>query len=117
MFLDILENKLKSRDGTYKEINTREVRASQYNHLTNEYIKKKLSQRWNYMDYNNRKIKVQRDLYSAFLIKNVMDDLKTIDVEKCTKSFDDFLVFHDREVERLKPLKNVSSMGINIKVS
>ena len=117
MFLDILENKLKSREGTYKEINTREVRASQYNHLTNEYNKKKLSQRWNYMDYNDRKIKVQRDLYSAFLIKNVMDDLKTIDVEKCTKSFDDFLVFHDREVERLKPLKNVSSMGINIKVS
>lgn len=117
MFLDILERKLISRKGTYKEINTREVKASQYNHLNNEYNKKKLSQRWNYMDYNDKEIKVQRDLYSAFLIKNVMDDLNTIDVEKCTNSFDDFLVFHDREVERLKDLKNVSSMGINDRVS
>ena len=108
MFLEILYRKLKSRDGTFEKINTREVKASQYNHLNNEYNKKKLSQRWNYMDYNDKEIKVQRDLYSAFLIKNVNSDLKTINNKRCIDSFDDFLVVHDREIERLEAFKKIS---------
>ena len=46
-----LENKLKAKGGIYKEVNTFEVKASQYNHLSREYNKKKLSQRWNLFEY------------------------------------------------------------------
>lgn len=112
MFLTILENKLKTKGGKYLEVNTYKVKASQYNHLNQEYNKKKLSQRWNDFDYEGKKIKVQRDLYSAYLIKNVNDDLETIDNSKCIKDFEKFLKFHDKEIERLKTFKNLSSIGI-----
>lgn len=112
MFLTILQNKLKAKGGLYYEINTREVKASQYNHLNQEYNKKKLSQRWNYFDYNGEQIKVQRDLYSAYLIKNVNSDLKSIDNDSCIKDFDKFLEFHNKEILRLQGLKNLSSIGI-----
>lgn len=112
MFITIIKNKLKAKGGLFFEINTREVKASQYNHLNHEYNKKKLSQRWNYFDYNNESIKVQRDLYSAFLIKNVNIDLKSVNDELCIETFDRFLELHDREVLRLNGLNNLSSMGI-----
>lgn len=112
MFLTILSNKLKAKGGQYYEINTREVKASQYNHLNRKYNKKKLSQRWNYFEYNNKNIKVQRDLYSSYLIKNVNDDLKSINNELCIKDFDNFLKLHNIEIARLSELNNISSMGI-----
>ena len=51
--------------------------------------RKKLSERWN----NFNGIKIQRDMYSAFLIMNVNTDLKTINKEKCMKLFENFLIF------------------------
>ena len=113
MFLTILQNKLKAKGGQYKEIDTWNVKASQYNHITGEYNKKKLSQRWNYFKYKNNDIKVQRDLYSAYLIKNVNDDLKSINNIQCIKDFDKFLELHNKEILRLQGLENnISSMGI-----
>ena len=112
MFLTILENKLKAKGGRYLEVNTYKVKASQYNHLNQEYNKKKLSQRWNHFEYEGSTIKIQRDLYSAYLIKNVSDDLETIDNPRCIKSFERFLTFHSIEIERLKELKNLSSVGV-----
>ncbi|MBC8061702.1 MAG: transposase [Clostridiaceae bacterium] len=111
-FLTILQNKLKAKDGLYFEINTREVKASQYNHLNRQYNKKKLSQRWNLFDYNGEKIKVQRDIYSAYLIKNVNQDLKSINNEQCSNDFDKFLKMHNKEILRLQVMSNLSSMGV-----
>jgi len=111
-FLIILQNKLKAKGGLYFEINTREVKASQYNHLNQKYNKKKLSQRWNYFNYQGKDIKVQRDIYSAYLIKNVNDDLKSINNELCIKDFDNFIRLHDIEIVKLQGLNNLSSMGI-----
>lgn len=112
MFLTILKNKLKAKGGLYEEVSTYEVKASQYNHLNQKYNKKKLSQRWNFFDYDNEKIKVQRDIYSSYLIKNVMKDLKTIDNELCTRGFEKFLKMHNKEIDRLSILENLSSVGI-----
>lgn len=112
MFLTILENKLKAKGGIYTEVNTFEVKASQYNHLNGEYNKKKLSQRWNFFEYKGQQIKVQRDLYSSFLIKNVMNDLKTISDEKCKNDFEKFLKFHQKEIKILETKDNLSSIGI-----
>lgn len=112
MLMTIIENKLKAKGGIFVEVNTYKVKASQYNHLNQEYNKKKLSQRWNYFNYNNENIKVQRDIYSSYLIKNVMNDKETIDNELCIKDFDKFLEMHNDEIIRLTGYKNLSSMGI-----
>lgn len=112
MFLTILKNKLEAKEGRYLEVNTHKIKASRYNHLNQEYIKKKLSQRWNWFEYEGNKIKVQRDIYSAYLIKNVNGDLETIDNDKCIRDFDNFLKLHNIEIERLQGLNNLSSIGI-----
>ena len=112
MLMTIIKNKLKAKGGIFLEVNTFKVKASQYNHLNQEYNKKKLSQRWNEFNYNNEDIKIQRDLYSSYLIKNVNSDLETINNDKCIEGFEKFLEFHNIEIDRLQRLNNLSSMGI-----
>ena len=107
--LTMLDNKLRYFGEMLIRVNTKEVKASQYNHFDSSYNKKKLGQRWN--DFNG--VKVQRDLYSAFLIQHVKDDLCTIDQDGCIADFENFKAMHDKEIERLnnsvlgKPLMNV----------
>jgi len=96
MFVSILERKLKSRGTRLNKVNTRSVKASQYNHADDTYKKKKLSQRWN--DIDGRR--VQRDLYSAFLIMNVDAGLAGIDKDKCDRRYDNFLRLHDLCIRR-----------------
>lgn len=57
-------------------------------------------------------IKVQRDMYSSFLIMNTAEDLKSFDINKCNERFGNFYRLHNLEVERLTGHKNLSSMGI-----
>ena len=101
MFLTILDNKLKWIDKTLKKIDTWKVKASQYNHIDNSYIKKDLGERWNYFG----DFKIQRDLYSSFLIMNVCGDLETINRDLCFEKFQEFKMLHDIEVERLRSLE------------
>lgn len=110
MFLIILDNKLKFNDTQLNKIDTISVKASQYNHITDKYTKKDLNQRWN--DFGD--FKIQRDLYSAFLIMNIKDNLKEVDRDLCFKTFDNFKVLHDDEIERIRSsnCKLVSSMGL-----
>lgn len=108
MLLTIIDRKLNAYDLKLIKINTIKAKASQFNHFDETYKKKKLSQRWN--DFNG--IKVQRDLYSAFLIMNTSKDLETFDIEKCNQRFNDFKQLHDKEVERLTGQKNLSSIAI-----
>ena len=100
MFLTILDNKLKWNGTQLYKIDTYNIKASQYNHITNEYIKKNLNERWN----NFGEFKIQRDLYSSFLIMNVNDDLETINRDLCFSEFDKFKLLHDKEIERLKSI-------------
>ncbi|OLN26246.1 hypothetical protein [Desulfosporosinus metallidurans] len=112
--LTILDNKLKWQEKRLRKISTRDVKASQYNHLNHQYQKKKLSERWNALIYMGQEIKIQRDLYSAFLIMNVDKTLTSVNQELCTQTFDKFLTLHDEEILRLRnnAKKNISSMGI-----
>ena len=110
MFLTILDNKLKYNGTQLYKIDTRLAKASQYNHVEDKYIKKDLNERWNcFGDY-----KIQRDLYSAFLIMNIKDNLKEIDRDLCIETFDDFKELHNKEIERIRNSNNklISSMGI-----
>lgn len=108
MLLSILDRKLSYHGLQLIKINTRKARASQFHHFDGTYQKKSLSQRWNYFD----DIKIQRDMYSAFLIMNIRNDLESFDIEKCEQTFDNFKMLHDKEVERLKGHKNLSSIAI-----
>jgi hypothetical protein len=107
--IEILARKLRYFGEELKKINTRKVKASQYNHLIGKYKNKNLNERWN--DFGEYKI--QRDLYSAFIISNVNDDLESIDRERCIVTFERFKNLHDIEIQRLmnmeltQALKNV----------
>lgn len=109
--IEIINRKLNYDGLKILKINTQKVKASQYNHFTNEYNKKELKDRW------NEDINIQRDCYSAFLIMNINNDLETINQDKCFETYNDFKILHDKEIERLKELKLqgyklISSMGI-----
>ena len=108
MLMTIIDRKLKYFDTMLFEINTVKAKASQFNHFDSTYKKKTLSQRWN--DFNG--VKIQRDMYSAFLIMNINNDLESFDIDKCNKRFDSFKKLHDIEVNRLKDHKNLSSIAI-----
>lgn len=111
MLIEIINRKLKYDGLEILKINTQKVKASQYNHFTGEYNKKELKDRW------NKDIEIQRDMYSAFLIMNVNDDLESINREECIRTYDNFKILHDKEIDRLKEMKSngkklISSMGI-----
>lgn len=113
LFLSTLGKKLRQHKGHLTKIETAKARASQYNHETETYTKKPLSQRWNTMKDGS---KIQRDLYSAFLIQNVKLTLDSFNQKNLEKKYPNFKSLHDKEIQRLfslKARKNMpSSMGI-----
>ena len=110
-FLNIIEKKVKALGGSFDRIDTRSAKASQYDHTTHDFKPKKLSQRWTALGDGS---KIQRDLYSAFLIKNTNKTLDGFNRAIVTKTFPAFKHLHDLEVERLRGLGKAmpSSMGI-----
>ncbi|WLR51909.1 transposase [Bacillus tianshenii] len=109
LLLTILDNKLSYDNKQLKKIDTYKIKASQYNHFNESYEKKTIGQRWNDFDCG----KVQRDLYSAYLIMNVKNNLKEIDKEKCNHRWHIFKMLHDKEIERLKKsATKIASMGM-----
>ena len=108
--IEIINRKLNYLGKEILKVNTWKVKASQYNHIEDKYIKKKLNERWNILKGK----KIQRDLYSAFLIMNVKDDLEIIDKTLCNKTYENFKENHDEEINKIKTskLKTLASMGI-----
>lgn len=86
-FITILNRKAILYGGCVYKVNTKNFRASQYNHIEDNYVKMKLSDRCKYIGEH----KVQRDLYSAFLLKNSNEELSGPDRDKCMYSFNKFL--------------------------
>ena len=85
--------------------------SSQYNHIEDTYIKKKLNERWNKIEGEL----IQRDLYSAFLIMNSKPNLKETDRDLCLKTYENFKDKYDKLIEELKTKqeeKYLSSFGI-----
>ena len=97
-FLSILEQKVKAQGGSFKRIITWKARASQYHHMTGKYKKKKLSQRTDVLEDGSR---VQRDLYSAFLIQHANKALDGFNVRLCKKDYANFLRMHNEVMEAL----------------
>ena len=111
MLIEILRQKCKSLGlPNVVEINPADIKASQYNHLTGEYVKKSLSRRWNEMQDGEH---LQRDLYSAFLLQHYDSMSKALDLDSLARDYPAFVQYHHREIERLHALlKTPASMGI-----
>lgn len=127
MLITMLKQKCQSRglEGV-KEVD-RHVRASQYNHQTDTCIEKALENRWNVMPDGER---IQRDLYSAFLLQHYRRDLPEYNREELQKEFGEelyrvfdrealqrdypqFVAYHHMTIQRLSELPHtIPSMGI-----
>ena len=84
LFQATVENKFKNTGGKYIEV-PEYYRASQYDHIADKYIKKKLSDRmFNLSDGTL----VQRDWYSSFLLYCYDINSCTIDKNKCKLEFE-----------------------------
>ena len=101
MLLTIIDRKLAYSCKLLNRINTQTCKASQFNHITQEYTKKSLSQRWNIIEDTP----VQRDLYSAFLISNTTDKLNSFDIDLCNQKYNNFLDLHNKKIEELRQEK------------
>ena len=104
-----LEKKVLRLGGEYYHIKTWEAKASQFQHWIKQYKPKKLSERWNTLPNGT---KVQRDLYSAFLLMCTNDGLNGFIQSLCEEKFSEFLKLHNIEIERLKTISTPSSTGV-----
>ena len=104
MFLSLLKNKVEQYGGTFQFVDTKTFKASQYRHDTDTYKKEKLSTRSKIVSHR----RVQRDLYSGFLIKNADKTLKHADREKCIREFEKFMKLHDAKIKEMKE-KHISN--------
>lgn len=103
LFDKTLNYKAKRYGFVVEYIDTKTYKASQYNHKKDVYEKVPLGQRTKLIG----KDKVQRDLYSAFLIKNADKNLKEPNKSQCKKEFKHFIELQNKEINELKQ-NNVS---------
>ena len=112
-FIKTLESKVIAQGGTFKKVNTIKFKASQYDHKTNKCNKKELTQRWHLFDDGT---KVQRDLYSAFLLKNSNKARTKSNQKLCEETYQTFKNLHDKEIQRIEELDFiVLNSGVKIK--
>jgi hypothetical protein len=71
------------------------VRASQYDPFDDQYRKKPLSERWHDTGIG---IRIQRDIFSAWLIKNVKVNHRQVDRQACLSEFPVFYGLY-KEIE------------------
>ncbi|MHB8255115.1 MAG: nuclease/transposase family protein [Acidiferrobacter sp.] len=72
MFVEQLRRKAESAGGKLIDLHTWSLKLSQYDHPTQTYTQKPLSQRWHVLGDGSGV--VQRDIYSAFLARCVRDN-------------------------------------------
>ena len=83
-FQTTIEKKFKISGGMYIEVHNN-YRASQYDHTSDQYIKKKLSDRMYKLSDGTF---IQRDWYSSFLLYCYDYETKNIDKTKCNNEFE-----------------------------
>ncbi len=107
-FLKILEQKLSYDDKAVFYVDTWHFKASQYDHVVGDYIKHPLSSRSKMVGGH----KVQRDLYSAFLLWAAKDET-VVDRNLCFEYFPLFLSYQSACISKLKDNKHcLSSFGL-----
>lgn len=92
-----LKQKCEQYGMIYLETNKWKYKASQYNHVLDDYIKTALSERFKSIGA----ITVQRDLYSAFL-QSCMNTVEKPDRKKCIQLFDNFVKMQNDLITEMK---------------
>lgn len=108
-FVKILERKVQRLGGTFERVSTFDTKASQFDHIDHTFKKAKLSKRWKTLADGTR---VQRDLYSAFLMQSLNDTLDGYDDTYIQVHFSNFKTLHDIEIQRLVTVDTPSSVGV-----
>lgn len=103
-FVSILDRKATLYGGGVYKVQTKDFKASQYDHVEDNYKKAELKDRSKYVGG----YKVQRDLYSAYLLKNSNTKFDKPDREKCIYGFENFLKLQNNLICEMK--KNNISM-------
>lgn len=80
------------------KVQTKDFKASQYDHVEDNYKKAELKDRSKYVGG----YKVQRDLYSAYLLKNSNTKFDKPDREKCIYGFENFLKLQNNLICEMK---------------
>ena len=110
-FQTTVERKFKTTNGAYIEVSNN-YRASQYDHMADDYIKKKLSDRV----YRLRDgTLVQRDWYSSFLLYCYDCKTQNIDKNKCITDFKQQYIKEKASIEWIKK-NNIKILNSGIKV-
>ena len=108
-FQSELRRKAEVMDIPCYEVDIKKYRASQYHHDTGEYISSGISERYKEIEG----ITVQRDLYSAFLIRHTDKTLCQPDTEACIRDYSQFVTLHDALLSEMKAAgrSNISCWG------
>lgn len=96
-FITRLETKILNQGGSVSSVNMKTYKASQYNHITRQPVKKSLNERTFLIDNQL----VQRDLYSSFLLR-FKKDMDTINFDLCDKNFENFINLQKNVVDKIK---------------
>ena len=98
-FISQLKERFQATGGTVREVNTWTFKASQYDHVLDAANKKQLSQRWHTLPCGT---KIQRDLYSAFLLQCSDADWQKPNNEECQIFFPIFYPLHQQCIEHIQ---------------
>ena len=76
VFIERLKRKAESAGGQLNELDTWSLKMSQYDHVSGQYNKKHLSERWHILGGKTaeKALLIQRDMYSAFLALCVIEN-------------------------------------------
>jgi len=111
-FIQQLKYRFELSGGTFKEVNGWTFKASQFDHMSGVNNKKQLSQRWHIFEDGT---KVQRDLYSSFLMYCSNDKGTKPDIISCNENFNHFKLLHNYCVDEMKfHNKEVKNSGIKM---
>ena len=104
LFNKIIEDKILKYGGFIIEVNIHKYKASQYNHITKEAIKPSLSERTKQIG----KYRVQRDLYSSFLLYNILNE-ETINFDTSKKLFKEFIEKQEKVIKKIKETGDITN--------
>ena len=102
----LLKTKATSRGATIIEINTKDTKPSQFNHILNKNVKKTLNTR--IYDLSDKYPNIQRDLYSAILNKYTIQHTKNnkttyeIDKTRLTNEFELYYKLMQNEITKIR---------------
>lgn len=98
MLIEMLRLKVEALGGKLYKSNAYKIKASQIDHQTKFYTKKKLSERYHILQDGT---KIQRDYYSAFIEQHVDEENNVVNFEKCTQDFPAFYEMYKADMNRL----------------